>query len=222
MTLLDLDPDQLLTTTRSVRKRLDLERAVPRELVLECLDIALQAPNGSNQQRWDWVIVDDPALCAEVAAVYSGAMDDLKGDADRATKSIDRAATAQQRIGASVEYLRAHMHEVPVLVIPTLAGRYEGADTFLQASSWGSILPAVWNFMLSLRARGLGSAWTTVHLYREREMAELLGIPYKRYTQAGLFPVAWTKGTDFRPAPRKPAEDVVSWNGWRTTTEGDT
>ena len=212
--MLALDPDELLTTTRAVRKRLDLERPVPRPLIDECLEIAMQAPNGSNQQQWRWVVVDDPDLRSSMADVYRGALADLQGDPDRATRDIDYTGSPQQRISESVKHLADHLHEVPALLVPTVAGRLEGANVFLQASVWGSVLPAVWNFMLALRARGLGSAWTTVHLYREQEMADLLGIPSDRVTQAGLFPIAYTRGTDFKPGLRRPVAECTHWNGW--------
>ena len=213
--LLDLGLDELLTTTRSVRKRLDFQRPVDRELITECLDIAFQAPNGSNQQRWDWVVVDDPELRSKMADIYRGAMDDLKGDPKRVTRDVNYDSGPAQRISDSVQYLYDHLDEVPALLVPTVSGRLDDAPIFVQASMWGSILPAVWNFTLALRARGLGSAWTTVHLYREQEMAHLLGIPFERRTQAGLFPIAWTKGTDFKPALRESAESVTHWNGWQ-------
>ena len=119
-----------------------------------------------------------------------------------------------QRISASVAYLLEHMQDVPVLLVPTIGARYGDASTFALASKWGSILPAVWSFQLALRSRGLGSAWTTLHLYREREAAELLGIPHPAQTQAGIFPVAYTKGTDFRPADRSRSEQRFGWNRW--------
>ena len=111
-------------------------------------------------------------------------------------------------------YLREHLHEVPVLLVPTIDGRMEHQSIFDQAGRWGSVLPAVWNFMLALRSKGMGSAWTTIHLHKEREMAELLGIPYDDVTQAGLFPVAYTIGTDFRAASRAHSEQTIHWNGW--------
>jgi nitroreductase len=214
-TPLDLTPDELLTTTRTVRRRLDLERPVERATVEECLELAFQAPNGSNQQSWDWVLVDDAPTRATMAAIYSDAMDgyvNRERPADAPT--VDASSPAAQRIGTSVAYLREHFHEVPVLVVPTIRGRFEGADVFDQASRWGSILPAVWSFMLALRSRGLGSAWTTLHLHREREMADLLGIPYERVTQAGLFPVAYTVGTDFKPGDRSASPGSIRWNRW--------
>jgi nitroreductase len=210
-----LGPAELLTTTRSVRKRLDLARPVDRATVEDCLRIGFQAPNGSNLQLYDWVLVDDPDIRAAMAEIYRGGLaDQLAVSAARTEPSLYPDTDAQKRISASVSHLIEHLHEVPILVIPTVSGRLEDASIFEQASRWGSILPAVWNFMLALRTRGLGSAWTTLHLYREREMAELLDIPYDEVTQAGLFPVAYTLGTTFKQANRSLSEQHVHWNHW--------
>jgi nitroreductase len=210
-----LGPAELLTTTRSVRKRLDLARPVDRATVEDCLRIGFQAPNGSNLQLYDWVLVDDPDIRAAMAEIYrDGLADQLAVSAARTEPSLYPDTDAQKRISASVSHLIEHLHEVPILVIPTVSGRLEDASIFEQASRWGSILPAVWNFMLALRTRGLGSAWTTLHLYREREMAELLDIPYDEVTQAGLFPVAYTLGTTFKQANRSLSEQHVHWNHW--------
>jgi len=181
---LDLTADELLATTRAVRKRLDLTRPVPRAVVEECLRLAFQAPNGSNEQDWGWVLVDDPALRVAVADVYRRGLADHVGR-DRSGEPETPGASAAT--ADSVAYLVEHLHEVPVLLVPTIGDRYGSGSTFQQASRWGSILPAVWSFHLALRSRGLGSAWTTLHLYREQEMADLLGIP-EGQTQAGLFP----------------------------------
>jgi len=204
---LPLSFDEVVTTTRAVRRRLDLERPVERSVVEECLELAFQAPNGSNGQEWHWVLVDDPALRLAMAELYRAGMRDHSAR-DRAGEvpTPTNAATS-----ASVLYLAENMAEVPVLVVPTIGARYGSATTFQQASRWGSILPAVWSFMLALRSRGLGSAWTTIHLYREREMAELLGIP-DGHSQAGLFPVAHTIGTDFQPADRSSSAATIGWN----------
>jgi nitroreductase len=215
----DLSFDEVVTTTRTVRRRLDLERPVPREVVEECLRLAFQAPNGSNQQTWGWVVVDDPEVRAQMAAIYVAAMDDYIARPRTAASSAPRsdspeAAERGARMAASVFHLREHFHEVPVLLVPTVASRLEDRSIFDQASRWGSILPAVWSFMLALRSRDLGSAWTTLHLHREREMAELLGIPFEKCTQAGMFPVAYTLGTDFKPADRSRSEERIRWNHW--------
>lgn len=211
--MLDLTPDEVLSTTRAVRKRLDLARPVPRAIVEECLALALQAPNGSNLNTWRFIAVDDRATIARMAAIYDAALEDYIRSLGEATGESYAGAHVPgfEKLGSSVQYLREHMAEVPVLVVPAFAGRPEGAKLFAQASMWGSIIQAVWSFMLALRVRGLGSAWTTAHLVREREMAELLKIP-PDYTQAGLFPVAYTLGTDFKPAWRRPVNEVLSWN----------
>jgi nitroreductase len=215
MALLPLDPDELLTTTRAVRKRLDLARPVERSLVEECLQVALQAPTGSNAQGWQWVFVDDPTKKAALAELYGRGFDPYSRSAGREYERGDTRAERRPFVGASAVYLRQHFHEVPVLMVPCIEGRPERLDsTFAQASVWGSILPAVWSFMLAARARGLGTAWSTLHLPFEKEAAEILGIPYDRYMQAGLMPVAYTIGTDFKPAPRLPLENLVHWNTW--------
>jgi len=210
---LDLTLDELLMTTRSVRKRLDITRPVARDLIERCIDIAVQAPNGSNQQYWRWVIVDDPKLREKVAQIYRAGMQQQIDNPGYRT-DVDYTTPEALRIGASVGHLAENLQQVPALVIPVMSGKVDGLTTFAQASHWGSILPAVWNFMLALRAHGLGSAWTTVHLHKEKEMAELLGIPFEQTTQAGLFPIAYTLGTDFKPAPRKSAKEIIGWNQW--------
>ncbi len=212
-TVLDLTADEVLSTTRAVRRRLDLTRPVPREIVEECMTLAMQAPNGSNMNTWRFMAVDDRATIARMAAIYDAAMEDhIRSLGEAVGENYAGAAiSGAERIGDSVQYLREHMSEVPLLVIPLFAGRTENASVFMQASLWGSVVQAAWSFMLGLRPRGLGSCWTTVHLRREREMAELLGIP-SSYTQVGLLPVAYTLGTDFRPAWRKPVSEVLRWN----------
>jgi nitroreductase len=212
--ILELSPDELLSTTRSVRKRLDLGRPVEREVVLECLDLAVQAPTGSNNQGWQWLFVTDADKKQAIADHYAASFDPYANTPGPAYEAGDVRAQRQDLVRGSAVYLRQHFHEVPIMLIPCHAGRIDGADAFAQASYWGSILPAAWSFMLALRSRGLGSAWTTLHLPREREVAELLGIPFDRYTQAGLFPIAYTRGTDFKPAARRPPADIVHWDTW--------
>jgi nitroreductase len=207
---LNLSVDDVLTTTRSVRKRLDLEQPVPHEVLLECLELALQAPTGSNAQGWQWMFVDDPEKKKALADIYRTAatpyLDQPKPEYG------DERDQQRPRVYDSAKYLNEHLHEVPVMLIPCLEGRPEGTG----AGFWGSLLPAVWSFMLALRSRGLGSAWTTLHLVGdgEKQAAELLGIPYDKYSQGGLIPIAYTKGTDFRPAKRLPADQVAHWDSW--------
>ena len=215
--LLELTPDELLSTTRSVRKRLDLTRPVEREVVEECIALALQAPTGSNSQGWHWMVVEDRAKKEALAEMYARFFDPYiaMGDELQLYAEDDVRAVRKEAVSSSARYLRDHFAEVPVLLIPCIWGRLpEVSDTFSQASFWGSLLPAVWSFMLAARARGLGSAWTTLHLPAEQEAAELLGIPHDQVTQAGLFPLAYTVGTDFKPATRLPLTDVVHWDTW--------
>jgi nitroreductase len=221
MPKLDLTPDALLTTTRSVRKRLDFSHPVEPEVIRECLEAALQAPNGGNRQAWHFVVVADAEKRQALADIYRKGWERYKSLLAEQTKraggghslSPDQLATLM-RILESSEYLAAHMQDAPVLLVPCLRGRYDNAPTVDQAGAWGSILPAVWSFMLAARARGLGTAWTTVHLYFEQEAAALLGIPYEKFTQTALVPVAYTKGIDFKPAAREPLETVLHWDGW--------
>ncbi len=199
--------DALLSTTRSVRKRLDFDRPVEREVILDCLQLAQQAPTGSNSQGWRWVVVTDAELRAGLAQLYREASADYFG-ADR-----PGADPQTSRVRDSAVYLRDNLHRVPVQVIPCIKGRADGRGNAEAASFYGSILPAAWSFMLALRSRGLGSAWTTLHLGREKEAAALLGIP-ETVTQVALLPVAYTLGTDFRPAGRPPVERIVHFDGW--------
>jgi nitroreductase len=207
---LNLSVDDVLTTTRSVRKRLDLEKPVSREVLVECLELALQAPTGSNAQGWQWVFVDDREKKKALADIYRTAATPYL-DLPKPEYGDERDEQ-RPRVYDSAKYLNEHLHEVPVMLIPCLEGRPEGTG----AGFWGSLLPAVWSFMLALRSRGLGSAWTTLHLHGdgEKQAAEILGIPFDKYSQGGLFPIAYTKGTDFRPAKRLPAEQVTHWNNW--------
>lgn len=210
---LNLSVDEVLTTTRSVRKRLDLDKPVPREVLVECLELSLQAPTGSNAQGWQWVFVEDPDKKRALADIYRHNATPYLD----APKPVYGDARDEQRprVTDSAKYLNDHLHEVPVMLIPCLAGSPDDAIAG-SAGFWGSLLPAVWSFMLALRSRGLGSAWTTLHLVGKGEKlaAEVLGIPFDEYRQGGLFPIAYTKGTDFRPANRLPAEQLMHWNQW--------
>jgi nitroreductase len=205
--------DKLLTTTRSVRKRLDLERPVSRDVILECLDVALQAPSGGNSQPWRWLIVDDPDVKKGIAALYQRSHDPYMAANRQAAEAAGRTEV-MGKIMDSSQYLSDHMAEVPVMVIPCLLSRPEGLSQAEVAGFYGSILPAAWSFMLALRSRGLGSAWTTLHLAFEKEAQELLGVP-ETVTQTALLPVAYYTGDDFKPAPRQPATKVTYFNGWK-------
>jgi nitroreductase len=217
MSTLQLTPDELLTTTRSVRRRLDFSRAVPPALIRECLEIALQAPSGSNRQTWQWVVVIDPGLRRAIGDYYRLAVAaylESSGAAGKLYADDPLRGPVQRRVGDSVAYLGEHLGEAPVLVIPCLqvrgSGELSGGN---QAGLWGSLLPAAWSFMLAARARGLGTAWTTLHLDYEREVADLLGLPDDVH-QGVLIPTAYSTGDSFRPAARQPLEDVLHLDRW--------
>jgi len=204
--------DELLATTRSVRKRLDLERPVPRELILECLELAVQAPTASNSQKWRWIIVDDPKLRAALADLYRRAAKDYLAQATVATSGQGDSQTA--RVYESAIWLADHLANVPVFVIPCLDGRpAPTAPVAMLSAIYGSIFPAMWSFQLALRARGLGSTLTTLHLVHEREAASLLGLP-DNILQVALLPVGYTKGTDFKRAVRPSVSSITHWNAW--------
>ena len=187
------------------------------EIVEQCIEIATQAPSGSNEQRWHFVVVTDPAKRLGLAELYRQAFDKYLRGREQPQTGPRRAnapsATIMRRVTSSAIYLAQHLHEAPVHIIPCSEGRVEHEPQFMQASHYGSILPAVWSLMLALRARGLGSAWTTLHLPYEKEAAQLLGIP-DNITQAALLPVAYFKGEDFQVAERIPAREVTHWDGW--------
>ncbi|WP_297826089.1 nitroreductase family protein [Mycobacterium sp.] len=200
--------DELLSTTRSVRKRLDLTRPVSRDVILECIQLAMQAPTASNTQDWRWLVITDADKRAAIAEIYRSI------GAQYLAYAADTATDPQtQRVYQSAMSLTETLAQVPVHVIPCLSQRIDTAEPGIAAAAWASIIPAGWSFLLALRSRGLGSVWTTMHLFKEQEVAELLGIP-PTVTQAALFPVAYTIGTDFRPAARPPAATITYWDTW--------
>ncbi len=207
--------DELLTTTRSVRRRLDLSRSVPRDVIERCLEIAVQAPTGSNAQGWQFVVVTDAEKRRVIGELYQKSFRDYeKRMSTQSQQGVDpRRAQQMPRVYTSAAYLADHLGEVPVHVIPCVEGRVESGPVLFQASLYGSILPAAWSFMLALRARGVGAAWTTLHLAYEKEVASLLGIP-DSFTQAALLPVAYYTGDGFKPADRIPVRERTSWDTW--------
>lgn len=213
-TTLPLGVDELLTTTRSVRKRLDLDRPVPMELVRECLEVALQAPSGGNAQGWHWIVVTDAAKRAAIGEHYARSFAAYRQSQlyPSAGNYEGERAAVQQRVASSADHLAEVMGRVPVLVIGCLATDAE-LPPGNQAGLWGSLLPAAWSYQLAARARGLGTAWTTLHLRYEREIAELLGVP-RHVHQGVLLPTAYYTGETFRPAPRAPLDEVLHVDGW--------
>jgi nitroreductase len=204
--------DALLTTTRAVRKRLDLGRTIPHDLLLDCVRVAAQAPSGGNVQMTRWLFVADAAKRAALGDLYRRAYEPYIAEQKRAIAASGR--TDMEKIVSSSDYLAEHLHEVPVHLIPCALGRPEGAIQGSVAGFYGSILPAVWSFMLAARARGLGTAWTTLHLAYEQEAAELLGIP-PTVTQVALIPVGYYTGEGFRPGTRRGAEEIAYLDGWK-------
>jgi len=203
--------DELLTTTRAVRKRLDFSRPVPREVILDCIRISQQAPTGSNSQGWRWLVVTDAEKRRALADLYRGtAADYFPKQRDKAQAS-GHGQTA--RVYDSAQHLADHLHEAPVHVIPCIAGRPPEGGGARVGGFFASIYPAVWSFNLALRARGLGTVLTTLHLLREKEAAKLLGIP-DDFTQAALLPVAYTLGDAFKPASRPPPETITFFDAW--------
>ena len=215
-----MDADHVLRTTRSVRLRLDFDKPIDPAVLEECLEIALQAPTASNSQQWQWVMITDPDKVAAVAEVYRKSFEVLAARPPEERPVYDAAdsRTLQaEKVTRSATYLAAEMHRCPALLLACINGRVEDLGPMAQAGVYGSILPGAWSFMLAARARGIGTAWTTLHIRHEDEVAELLGIP-AHITQAALFPIAYFAGDDFKPAPRVPLSEVVHWNQWGQRT----
>jgi nitroreductase len=219
--LLGLSADELLSTTRSVRKRLDFSRPVPDDVIRDCVRLAVQAPAGSNIPRTRFVVVRDPETRGKLAALYQEVYSELYTKSASYVRKVGHPTSSsgvqdrQQRVGDSVDYLARHLAEAPVIVVACLAGMRVDGDLAPMATTFlGQTGPAVWSFMLAARARGLGTCWTTMHLPREREAAEVLGIPYETVQQVCLTPLAYTLGTEFRPAHREEPDTYIHWDGW--------
>jgi nitroreductase len=219
MSQLPLTPDELLSTTRAVRQRLDFERPVDDQLIRECVELAMQSPSGSNNMSMQFVVVRDREKCAALGEIYRqcyGIYTSLDGVYIRSIDKGDEMGNAQQQRSAdSADFLGEHMGDAPALVIACSAsGRVDGAPAMMAASMMANVIPAMWSFMLAARARGLGTCWTTVHLMMEQQVAEVLGIPFDSVQQVCMSPVAYTKGTSFNPAMRPPAETIIHWDQW--------
>ena len=219
MSILPLNPDELLSTTRAVRKRLDFDRPVPDELIRECVALSMQSPSGSNAPTMQFVVVRDPAKKAAIGEIYRQCFGMYKTWDGVYIGSIDKgddAANAQQaRSAASADVLGERMGDAPALILAcNKGGRVDGQPAIMSANAFGNILPAMWSFMLAARARGLGTCWTTLHLIMEQQVADVLGIPFAEVQQACLSPLAFTKGTDFKPAARPDADSIIHWDQW--------
>jgi nitroreductase len=215
---LDLDPDTLLSTTRSVRKRLDFDREVDLEVVRECIQLATQAPTGGNMQGWHFMVVTDPEKRAQLGEWYRNGFQMMYGDRDAAIARTGledpNYVATQGRVIDSASYLAENLEKAPVHVIPCIENRVESGPIVMHASIWGSLLPSVWSFCLAARSRGLGTCWTTLHLFHEQEAAKLLGLP-DNVMQGALIPVAHVKGgTDFKPGPRRDLDRIVHFDTW--------
>jgi nitroreductase len=200
--------DRLLTTTRAVRRRLDLDRPVPRDLLMECIAVAQQAPTAGNSQGWRFVIVDDLEQRRALAQAYRDGGLQLLHDG-LASAGDDQT----RRTYESALYLADNLERVPVLVVPCIVGLPDAWGPDFVAGVFANILPATWSFMLALRSRGLGSCWTTSTLARQERVAEILGLPAD-VTQVALVPVAYHQGTTFSPAKRPSPDTIVAWNHW--------
>ncbi len=213
---LDLNADELLRTTRSVRKRLDFDRPVPDELLRECIELAVQAPSGSNMQGWHFMFVTEKEKIKAIADLYQKGFNAYRDSPMYAGRvepdSGDQRVAQQERVANSAGYLADNMHRSPVLFIPCITARSDDPRTLVSQAA--SIIPAAWSFMLAARERGLGTCWTTLHLGYEKEVAEILGIPFDEIRQYALSPVAYTQGTEFKPATRVDLDSVMSWNSW--------
>jgi nitroreductase len=208
-----MTPEELLTTTRSVRRRLDFDRPVPRELLLTCLRVAVQAPTGSNRQGWQWIFVTDAEKKRRIGDLYRDSWYEYN-KARAEYPEGDPRSEQQPRLMRSARYLADHYGEVPAMVIPCIEGRPEGKGNLALAALYGSVVPGAWSFMLAARLHGLACAYTTLHLKYEREVADLLGIDYDRYTQVALLTIGYFQGESFKPAERIPLESIVHWDRW--------
>ncbi len=218
MSLLPLTPDELLSTTRAVRKRLDFTKPVPDDLVRECVALAMQSPSGSNNMTMQFVVVRDADKRAAIGEIYRqsyGVYTTLDGVyIGSIDKGSDEANAQQRRSASSADFLGEHMGEAPVLIIPCIQGRVDGLPGMMAASALGNVMPAMWSLMLAARARGLGTCWTTLHLMQEQAVAEIIGIPFESVQQVCMSPLAYTAGTDFKPADRPEPDTIIHWDTW--------
>lgn len=210
------ETDRLMMTTKQVRRRLNLDKRVPTDIVLDCIDVASRAPIGGNMQVNRWLLIDDADTKSALAALYRRTGTDYLENGRKQVEAAGSDPTSVKVVESSI-YLLDHLHQVPLMIIPVRMGR-PGTEVFEQATFWGSVTPGVWSLQMALRSRGIGSAWTTLHLYHEKEANALLGIP-DDFTQVALLPVAYFLGDDFAPSKRRPAQDVTYLNQWKHPIE---
>ena len=219
MALLDLSSDELLSTTRAVRKRLDFDRPVEQDVIRDCIRMAQQTPSGSNAMTMQFVVVTDPDKLAALGEIYRQCYEIYKGMDGIYAGSIKKEGAEEQaqqdRVASSADYLGENMGRAPAMILAcSAAGRTDGQPGSFAAMTMANVIPAMWSFMLAARARGIGTAWTTVHLMMEEQVAELLGIPFDQVKQVCLSPIAYTKGTDFKPAMRPEPDSILHWDTW--------
>ena len=218
MPLINLTPDELLKTTRSVRKRLDLTKTVPMTIIEECMDLALQAPTSTYGENWRFMVVTDPDKKRAIAKWYKKGHELFVIRKNLSQKESKDVSSPGNRVLSSINYLAENIQDIPALMVPCILGRPDSEDVAYnvqyQATMYASIIPAVWNFMLAARARGLGTCWTTLHLPFEQEVGSILEIPVQEVTQIAMIPIAYTLGTKFKAAPRRPLHEVMRLNNW--------
>ena len=206
----DLDHvDRLLTTTRAVRKRLDLEREVSDKLIFECIDLAEQAPTGGNDASRRWMVIRDQDTKNELGRLYA----EVGTLFINARGRLDGTGHPKERVVSSGAYLVENFSKAPVLVMCAIWGIHDNSG---QPGLFDSAIPSAWSFNLALRSRGLGTAYATMLNNKSNEVVELLGIP-SGVTTLVCFPVAYTIGHDFSPAPRRPASDITYFDQWGFT-----
>ena len=212
---MDIDPapvDQTLATTRAVRRRLDLDRPVDNQLLLDCIDLAEQAPTGGNLGSRRWIIVRDQAVKDQLGELYR---DTALSFMTQAAERLRGTGHPQEKVMASAEFLAQHLAEVPAIVIPTIIGRHDGSG---RPGLFDSVIQAAWSFCLALRARGLGTTWVTAVFHDEARVKAILDIP-DDMTEIVMLPVAFTKGTDFHRAPRHPARSITFFDRFGVTSD---
>ena len=198
--------DEVLSTARSVRRKLDFGRPVEREVLLECIEVAVQAPTGAMGENWRFIVVETPDVKAEIATLYRDVLNEIV-----ATRGIPMKPT----LAAHAE----RMHEMPAMIFVCMEGEPD-ANFSSHVGYYGSILPAAWSLMLALRARNIGTTWTTLLSARQEAVGNILGLP-DNWRQVVMLPVGYTKDAVLRRADRVPAHEITFFNGWESKGGND-